>query len=134
MFVLDTNTVIYFFRGQGNISHHLLATPPSEIAIPAIVQYELLVGAAKSQNPETRIEQLARFFSSLTILPFGPAEASQATNARVELENGGKPIGPYDILIAATTLSVGGILVSRNTREFGRVNGLKLIDWFTDGD
>ncbi len=52
MYVLDTNTLIYFFKGLGEVPRKLLATPPNEIAIPAIVLYELEYGIAKSGSPK----------------------------------------------------------------------------------
>ena len=57
-YVLDTNTLIYFFKGQGNVPQRLLATPPTEIGIPAIVLFELEVGFAKSKSPQKRKAQL----------------------------------------------------------------------------
>ncbi len=35
MWVLDTNTLIYFFRGEGNIAKEILARSPSAIDIPS---------------------------------------------------------------------------------------------------
>ncbi len=54
MYVLDTNTLIYFFEGVGNVAKHLLAVPPQEIAITTIVQFELEFGIAKSTSPRNR--------------------------------------------------------------------------------
>lgn len=48
MYVLDTNTLIYFFKGVGNVSDSLLKNPPNRIGIPTIVLFELEVGIAKS--------------------------------------------------------------------------------------
>jgi tRNA(fMet)-specific endonuclease VapC len=48
---------------------------------------------------------------------------------RVALARAGKPIGPYDTLIAATALEHGLTLVTHNTREFRRVEGLAVEDW-----
>lgn len=58
MYILDTNTLIYFFKGIGAVSKHLLATPPKEIGIPSIVLFELEVGIAKSSQPQKRKKQL----------------------------------------------------------------------------
>jgi tRNA(fMet)-specific endonuclease VapC len=41
----------------------------------------------------------------------------------------GQPIGPYDVLIAAHARSLQATLVTHNTGEFGRVQGLLLEDW-----
>ncbi len=130
MFVLDTNTLIYFFKGQGQVAKHFLNQSPQDVAIPAIVLYELQVGIGKSTSPEKRIQQLSELLSVVTILPFGQAEAETAAQIRVALEQQGEPIGAYDILIAATALTNNGTLVTRNSNEFGRIDGLLLVDWY----
>jgi len=130
MYVLDTNTLIYFFKGLGAVAENLLAKTPKEIAIPSIVLFELEVGIAKSTSPQKRKQQLKELESSIQILPFGYSEALAAASIRTVLEKQGQLIGPYDILIAAIALSNKGILVTHNTREFVRVKGLLLEDWY----
>jgi tRNA(fMet)-specific endonuclease VapC len=130
VFVLDTNTLIYFFKGEGGVAGRLLATPPASIAIPAVVLFELETGIAKSASPSRRRQQLATLLDVLTVLPFGVAEARAAAGARAALEVAGRPIGPLDLLIAGTALASRATLVTRNTREFGRVPDLVVEDWF----
>jgi tRNA(fMet)-specific endonuclease VapC len=130
MIVLDTNTLIYFFKGQGRVMERLLAHSPQEIGVPAIVIYELEVGIAKSTSPAKRRRQLAELLAVVTILPFGAAEARQAASIRATLAQAGTPIGPYDILIAGTALAHGGRLATHNVKEFNRVPGLSLEDWY----
>jgi tRNA(fMet)-specific endonuclease VapC len=128
--VLDTNTVIYFFKGQGRVAERLSAEAPSEIALPAVVLYELMVGLFRSGQPERRRAQLAELARSVAVLPFGTQEAEHAARLRTTLETAGQPIGPLDTLIAATALAHGATLVTRNTRELGRVPGLVVEDWY----
>ena len=130
MYVLDTNTLIYFFKGSGAVAENLLAKTPKEIAIPSIVLFELEVGIAKSTSPQKRRQQLREWTSLVQILPFDQPEAFAAASIRSVLEKQGQSIGPYDILIAATALSYKGILVTHNTKEFSRVKGLLLEDWY----
>lgn len=130
MYILDTNTLIYFFKGIGGVSKHLLTTPPKEIGIPSIVLFELEVGIAKSSQPQKRKKQLKDFTSIIQVLPFGHEEAEYAARIRVDLERIGTPIGPYDLLIAAIALSRKGILITHNTNEFARIPGLKIEDWY----
>lgn len=130
MYALDTNILSYFFKGEGRVAKHLLATPPAAITIPAIVIFELEFGLARSSCHEQRRRQLQELVSLVTILPFGPAEARASALIRTELEQAGTPIGPYDLLIAGTALSHGATLVTHNTKELGRVRGLALEDWY----
>ena len=129
-YALDTNTLIYFFKGLGNIKNHLLSVPPSEIALPAIVLFELEFGVARSSSPRKRISQLKDFTDLVNIIPFGPAEAKAAAQIRLKLEKKGIPIGPYDVSIAASAKTNNLILVTHNLKEFKRFEGLQVEDWF----
>jgi tRNA(fMet)-specific endonuclease VapC len=130
MFVLDTNTLIYYFKGMGQVAERLLAHSPQEVGVPTVVVYELEVGIAKSTQPEKRRQQLAEMLAVVAVLPFGMAEARQAAQLRAALEAAGTPIGPYDVLIAATAMAHGSTLVTHNMQDFSRVVGLSLVDWF----
>ncbi len=129
MYVLDTNTLIYFFKGMGHVADKLLAVSPKEIAIPAIVIYELEYGIAKSNSPKQRQAQLKEISCLLTILPFGDREAISSAAIRATLEKKGTPIGPYDLLIAGTALAHQGVLITNNIKEFSRVPKLKTENW-----
>ncbi len=130
MYVLDTNTLIYFFKGMGRVAEKLFSIPPRDVAIPTVVLFELEVGIAKSKAPRKRKTQLKELTDTIKTLPFGYDEAKEAASIRAKLEKQGEPIGPYDILIAATALSANGVLVTHNTKEFKRVAKLKIVDWF----
>lgn len=127
---LDTNTVIYFFRGEGKVSERLLALPPKAIALSSIVVYELKVGIAKSNSPDKRRSQLKSLLDAVSFFPFSQSEAESAAEIRADLEKKGTPIGPHDILIAAVAKAHGGVLITRNQREFSRIGGLRLDDWY----
>ncbi|RPJ82061.1 MAG: type II toxin-antitoxin system VapC family toxin [Deltaproteobacteria bacterium] len=129
-YVLDTNILIYFFKGVGKVSDHLLAKPPNVIWIPTIVLFELEVGIGKSRSPKKRREQLNEFLSLVNIIPFGKDEAICASDIRITLERKGFPIGPYDVLIAGSALAAKATLVTHNMKEFSRVEALKIEDWY----
>jgi len=130
LYVLDTNTVSYYLKGQGRVAQRLLAAAPAEVALPAVVVYELLYGAGRAQAPRSLRRGLDALLGTVGCLPFGDAEARTAARIRLGLETAGAPIGPHDVLIAATALANRGVLVTRNKREFGRVEGLRLEDWY----
>jgi tRNA(fMet)-specific endonuclease VapC len=130
MFVLDTNTIIYFFKGIGQIAAHLLSVPPREVAIPTIVLYELEVGLAKSRSPKKMRVELGRLVASTRVLQFDRETARSSAKIRAYLEKKGRPIGPYDNLIAGTALAHNATLVTHNTTEFKRYPKLKVKDWY----
>jgi tRNA(fMet)-specific endonuclease VapC len=55
--------------------------------------------------------------------------AETAGKIRAELDQKGTPIGPFDLLIGASALARKWVLITHNTREFSRINGLMLEDW-----
>lgn len=130
LYVLDTNTLSCFFRGEGRIAERLSTISPSEVAIPTVVLFEIETGIAKSPEAKRRRAQLDEAVSTVETLAFGRKEARSAARVRAHLEALGKPIGPYDVLIAGTALANGATLVTRNVREFRRVPGLAVENWY----
>ena len=130
MYLLDTNTLIYFFKGKGRVAEQLLALPPHAMAIPAITLFELATGLRKSAAPEKRRQQLRALTDLVAVLPFTAREAEAAAMVRAALEQRGQPIGPYDVLIACTALAHNATLVTNNQNEFARIEGLQLVDWY----
>ncbi len=131
MLVLDTNTISYYFRGDAKVVGRMQAIRPSELAVPAIVEYELKFGLLRlpSHAGLQRLEALTQLLAPMQRLPFDSQCAAHAARIRADLEQLGTPIGPHDLLIAATAFHHQAPLVTRNTREFLRVPGLQCIDW-----
>lgn len=132
MIVLDTNIVAYFFRGEGQVANNLFAMRPDEIALPAVVVYELRYGFTRLSQPSKHLPKLVELLRWITVLPFETKTAEIAARIRVETESRGKPTGPLDTLIAATALQHSSILATRNVREFSVIRGLQLANWFDD--
>ena len=129
-YLLDTNTCIRHLNQRSNaITEQLHNTPESEIIICSVVRAELYYGAMKSQNPEGTLNKQRRFAERFMSLPFDDAAALVYARIRAELERRGTPIGGNDLMIAAIALANGLILITHNTREFGRVAGLQIEDW-----
>jgi tRNA(fMet)-specific endonuclease VapC len=130
MFLLDTNSVIYFFKGMGKVSQNLFSHSPADIFIPSIVLYELEVGIAKSNDPEKRRKQLKLFLEQIQMIDFGEKEAKESALIRAALEKRGTPIGPIDTLIAGCAKANRLTLVTHNTKEFERVKEIAIVDWY----
>ncbi len=130
MFALDTNTLVYFFKGLGRVKDRLLAVSPGDIGIPSVVLYELEVGIAQSTQPSKRRTQLDSLLAVVAILSFDSAAAKRAAEVSSFLRRMGMVIGPMDSLIAGTALAHRATLVTHNAGEFRRVRGLDLADWY----
>lgn len=130
MFLLDTNTLIYYFKGKGNVAERLLGTPPDQLALSTISLFELETGLRKSSNASARRRQLNALTHVLQVWGFDQAAASAAAEVRAALETRGKPIGPMDNLIAGIALAHGATLVSHDLQEFSRVPRLAVVDWY----
>ncbi|MEG4634483.1 type II toxin-antitoxin system VapC family toxin [Microcoleus sp. AR_TQ3_B6] len=130
MYILDTNTLIYYFKGQGQVAQNMANVSPQEIGISAIVLFELQVGIAKSTSPAKRTQQLQQLLSRVNLVPFDRDSAVAAAKIRAQLEQQGTPIGPIDVLIAGTAASLQATLVTHNVKEFSRVSGLAIADWY----
>lgn len=129
-YFLDTNICIYALKGTfPRVQQHMESHVPSEIFIPAIVLAELYYGAYKSTAREKAIEALREFSAAIQIAEFDSRSAVSYGDIRSKLESTGRPIGPNDLIVAATTMSNGGTLVTHNTKEFSAVPGLLFEDW-----
>lgn len=135
MICLDTNAAIAVINSVERMLQRLsdALTSQEGIAVPVIVVAELLYGAEHSARRDHNIERVGTFLAGpVEVLPFDAADASEAARVREELARAGTPIGPYDILIAAQSRRRGAALVTDNGREFGRVAGLRTINWLRD--
>ncbi len=129
-YLLDANSCIQFLNGRSeNVRSRLESKRPEQIVLCSVVKAELLYGALKSARPAENLDRLGSFFKRFLSLPFDDASAETYGAIRVRLERAGTPIGPNDLFIAAIALSQRATLVTNNTREFGRVEGLLLEDW-----
>lgn len=129
-YFLDTDTCIFALRqADSPVRGHLQKHRSEGILVPAIVKAELLLGAVKSTAPRKAAAAVAQLLLPLTVVPFCGDAAVAYARIRNNLERKGTPIGPNDLIIAATVLTHAGTLVTHNIREFKRIRALKLADW-----
>jgi len=130
LYMLDTNICSYIIRDRPQYIKEKLKKVEKNhtIAISSIVVSELLYGAIKKDSPKL-IKIVSAFIDNLIIYDYSKISAQSYGNIRTDLEKKGEIIGANDLLIASHALSLGAILVTNNTREFKRVNGLVLEDW-----
>jgi tRNA(fMet)-specific endonuclease VapC len=130
MFLLDTNICIHLLnQADTRVQRQFEARSPTDIALSSIVKAELLFGAQRSARMDANRQRLKLFFSPLLSLPFDDRCAEHYAMIRTDLAAQGLPIGPNDLLIAATARAHDAVLVTNNTGEFERIAGLHLEDW-----
>jgi len=127
--LLDSNTIIDYLKGNASVIASLQAAKSSEIAIPAIVLYEIEFGTLKSRAGAGRKKTVADLLMNIEHIPFDADAARTAARIRFELEAKGIGMGPLDTLIAGIAVSRKAALITSNLREFSRVEGLRLENW-----
>jgi tRNA(fMet)-specific endonuclease VapC len=125
--LLDSNTVIHYVKGHAGVIAKVKAAV--EIAVPAIVVYEIEVGTIQSKQTGRRRRILAELFQDVEVVPFDSSAALAAAKIRCDLEARGQGIGPLDTLIAGIAISRNAILITSNLNEFKRIKGLRIEDW-----
>lgn len=128
--MLDTDTCIAIIKKQpAQALRKLQGKSIGQVGVSSITLGELAFGAARSTKPKEASAALAEFLLPLEIASFDGDAATTYGNVRASLARSGTPIGPLDTLIAAHAVTIDAVLVSHNTREFTRVEGLRLEDW-----
>jgi tRNA(fMet)-specific endonuclease VapC len=126
-YLIDTNAVIGLSKGLPGLEQRIDQMVPTDIGLSVIVLHELFFGAYKGRRVAANLDAIADL--SFEVVDFDKEDARHAGEIRASLAATGRPIGPYDILIAGQALARDLTLVTHNTREFSRIQGLRLEDW-----
>jgi tRNA(fMet)-specific endonuclease VapC len=127
-FMLDTDSVSFALRGQGNVASRILEHKPSELCISSITLAELRFGADKRKS--RKLHQLIDTFAeSVTPLPFDADATAHFGRLAANLASRGTPIGGFDALIAGHAIAQKLVLVTNNAKHFGRVSRLRCENW-----
>ncbi len=133
-YLLDTNVCVMYLNGRSaSVRDRLHSIALEEMAVCSIVKAELFYGAMRSNNPTRTLQRQQEFLNNFVSLPFDDKVALVCGQIRGSLASAGTPIGICDLMIAAIALSNQLTLVTHNTREFGRVDGLQVEDWQVEG-
>jgi tRNA(fMet)-specific endonuclease VapC len=130
MYFLDTNICAYFLsRKYPSVSAKFREHEPSELAISSIVAGELAYGVENSTRIESNRQALELFLSKMTVLAWDEKAIWHFGLHKTRLKKSGTKIGELDLLIGCQALAMDAVLVTNNTREFERIEGLKLENW-----
>lgn len=128
-YMLDTNIVIYTIKRRPSQVREAFKAHSGQMCISSVTWGELIYGAERSAQPARNLADIEAMAARLEIVPFTDQAAIHFGQLRAELYRQGKPIGPYDMMIAGHARSLGLILVTNNLKEFDRVPGLRVENW-----
>jgi tRNA(fMet)-specific endonuclease VapC len=127
-YLLDANVVVTLIRGANpTLARRVRRHQPNGLAVSAIVSHGLYYGAFKSHRPSHNVAIVDGL--QFPVLDFDRQDARHAGEIRAELAMLGTPVGPLDVLIAGQARARKMVLITHNTREFGRIPGLRIEDW-----
>ena len=128
-YLLDTNIVIYTMKNRPQQVKRRFQQHHGRMGISTVTLGELVFGAEHSQQVERNLADIEAFAARLEVLPFDNKAAYHFGQIRAALYRAGRPIGPYDMMIAGQARASGLKLVTNNVKEFERVPGLLFEDW-----
>ncbi|TQK72519.1 PIN domain-containing protein [Nocardioides sp. SLBN-35] len=126
--LIDTDVAIELLRKRDlPLRERWRAAGP--VAASAVSLFELRFGAARSTEAARNALAVDELAAAVDFLEFDADAAAHAGDIRADLARRGTPIGAYDVMIAGHARSRGLIVVTRNEREFHRVEGLRVERW-----
>jgi tRNA(fMet)-specific endonuclease VapC len=129
-YLLDTNVCVDYLNGRyPGVTERIRSSSPGDLCISSVAVAELRYGAERSLSRKRNHQRLDVLTAEIACADFDLAAASAYGRVRAALEARGRPIGAYDMLIAAHALALGLILVTDNIRALGRVEGLEVESW-----
>lgn len=128
-FVLDTDTLIYFFKGHTNIVERITNVHKNDITTTIINHAELLFGAFHSAKKQQNIEKIQALFAKIHILPFCHESSYIFAEHKALLKKQGNMLDDMDLIIASIALRNQSILVTNNMKHFNRIKNLQIENW-----
>jgi len=129
-YILDTDTLIYFLKGNERVVQQVINFLPDDISTTIINHAELLFGAFNSMKKKENLEKINGFLNKIEILPFCQGSAHVFAEHKALLKQQGSMIADMDLMIASIALFNGKILVSNNLKHFARIKKLKIENWY----
>jgi len=130
IYMLDMNICSFIIREKPLSVKERLKTVSRDykIVLSSVVASELLYEAYKKRSPKL-INTVKTFIDFFEVLPFDLSVSEEYGKLRASMEKRGMITGAYDLQIAAHALSLNVILVTNNTKEFSKIENLRVEDW-----
>jgi tRNA(fMet)-specific endonuclease VapC len=132
LYMLDTDTCAFVLRRTSRtLLDRIQSVPLTQQAISVVTYAELLYGVQMSSKKKANHDAVDALVRHLPVLDWSQDAARHYAEIRADLKKKGSMIGAHDLMIAAHARSLGGIVVTNNTKDFERIKGLKVENWLT---
>ncbi len=128
-YIVDSDILIYFLKHHPQVTEKFERTDPDQIGTTIINHAELLFGAYNSAKVQQNLDNIKSFLESISIVNFDQNASETFAKLKTNLRKSGKVIADLDLMIASICLSNDFILVTNNTKHFGRIEELKIENW-----
>jgi tRNA(fMet)-specific endonuclease VapC len=129
-YLLDTNTCVFYLRGKLDLDEIIREKGRENCFISEITVFELRFGAENSDDSIKSNKSVDNFISGLSIVPIY-SSVKRYAKEKVRLRKMGKPVNDeFDLLIGVTSVENRLTLVTDNTKDFERIEGIKMENWF----
>ncbi len=134
MYLLDTNTIIYSLIGIPAVVENMRAHAADPKAISVITYGELVYGAEKSQKISQNLAKVHRIREIFPVIELSCSIMDTFGSLKAELGRNGEVVDDFDLIIAATAITMGYSVVSNNEKHFSKFHDLSLENWTIVGD
>lgn len=128
-YLLDTDTLIYFLKGERSVVDTLSKKSSSDLATTIINHSELFFGAFNSARKKENFEVVSGLLKTLPILVYCEESSIIFAEQKALLKKQGNIIADMDLMIASIALKHQLILVTNNTKHFNKIKTIKLENW-----
>ncbi|GAB4355628.1 MAG: tRNA(fMet)-specific endonuclease VapC [Methylohalobius crimeensis] len=131
-YMLDTNIAIYTIKNKPSEVREAFKAHDGQMCISTITLMELIYGAEASAAVDRNLREIEGFAARLEVLPYDNDAAAHTGQLRAELKKIGRPIGPYDEMIAGHARSQGLVIITNNIKQFENAPGIRIANWVKD--
>ena len=129
MLLLDTDTLIYFLKGNSAVVDHFRAHADVPKAISVVTYGELIYGARKSERVSENLAKIHRLSELYPIIDITRAVMDSFGEIKATLSTAGATVDDFDLLIGCTALTLNYGVVTNNQKHYRKIPGLRVINW-----
>jgi tRNA(fMet)-specific endonuclease VapC len=129
MYLLDTDTIIYFLKNDPVVVDNFRLHEYSPKALSVITYGELLYGAENSARRNENLARIHRIAELFPVIDVTRAVMETLSSVKFSLKRSGRTVGDFDLVIASTAITIGYSVVTNNQRHFNKIPGLNTANW-----